>query len=273
MDYNELKLGLFEKSKLWIERRKAESQRRQHYKDSGELLEIDYSKADKLKNDLLENKKIKKATKDAMRLYKMLYSNNDDEIFKNNFIENYLTKNGVKTKTLPEHSDHQKHSFMEQYPTKKSEEEIAYEHGNITPKIFYKINDVEYELPHDFYEYALNMAHQGKIIPLEEKEPENYIISDDEMNSYDKYHMLKKMLNITSNDFMGWLNEYLSQIENQKLKDRKNELSRKIKLSNNTIEKLYSMNDIDIANSILTQRIEDVLKFKQELFDDKEETR
>ena len=95
----------------------------QYFKDEGELLEVDYSAADKLKADLLEKKRIKKATRDASRLYKSVYGKNNDGVGEDDFIEEYLVENGLKQKALPEPKLPKKYNFMDKYPTKKSEEE------------------------------------------------------------------------------------------------------------------------------------------------------
>ncbi len=63
------------------------------------------------------------------------------------FIEDYLVEKGLKQKALPKPEKTKRHSFTEQYTTKKSEEELAYEKANKQPKIYYRINGTEYELP------------------------------------------------------------------------------------------------------------------------------
>lgn len=85
MDYSKMKLGLIGRFKVWNQRRIAEAQRNQYYKDEGELLEVDYSEADKLQADLLEQKRIKKATRDAARLYKSVYGKDNDGVGESDF--------------------------------------------------------------------------------------------------------------------------------------------------------------------------------------------
>lgn len=156
MDYNKVKLGLIGRFKVWNQRRIAEAQRDQYYKDERELLEVDYSEADKLQADLLEQKRMKKATRDAMRLYKKVYGKNNDGIGETDFIEDYLVENGLKQKALPEPETSKKHNFMEQYSTEKSEEELAYEQATQKKTMYYEIDGVKYELPIMFSQNILS---------------------------------------------------------------------------------------------------------------------
>lgn len=160
---------------------------------------------------------------------------------------------------------------MEQYPTEKSEEEIAYEKANIQPKIYYRINDTEYELPITFNQYAIRMQNMDKMLPLEEQSNGKYVIVDDKMNPYDKYDMLKNMLDITSMHAMSWINEYISQVNDEKLDERAKSLCRKIDLHEHFTKQLVSEGKVDKANTILTRRIEDMLKFEQELLQSEQE--
>lgn len=164
---------------------------------------------------------------------------------------------------------------MEQYPTEKSEEELAYEKANIQPKIYYRINGTEYELPSAFYQYSVRMANMDKFLPLEELGNGNYILIDDKMKPHDKFDMLSSMLDITSTSVMGWINEYLLDLKkDEELEERKNSLCRKLGFHEYTAKKLSKEGKVDKANTILTSSIEEMLKFEQELLQsEQEETR
>lgn len=197
MDYNKVKLGLIGRFKVWKQRRIAEAQRQQYYKDEGELLEVDYSEADRLEADLLEQKRIKKATRDATKLYKTVYGKNNDGVGEADFIEDYLVENGLKQKALLEPEVTRKHSFMEKYPTKKSEEELAYEKDNSKTKIYYKIGDIEYELPSQFLEYATAQDLLDNIIPLGDKDNGKYVLEDSKIRSDKRREMLKYLMDLS----------------------------------------------------------------------------
>lgn len=130
MNYSDVKLGLIGRLRVWNERRIAEKIRKEYGKNEGELVEVEYSDADKLEKELLEKKKIKKATKDAAKFYRIAYGKDDDGVGEADFIEQYLTDNGLKPK-VPSYSSHDKtHKFMEQYSVEKSPEELNYERNN-----------------------------------------------------------------------------------------------------------------------------------------------
>ena len=274
MDYNKVKLGLVDRFKVWRVKREAEKTRAWRDNIEHEISEVDYSEAEKLEADLLEQKRIKKATRDARKLFKR-YNNKEkygydawDGLGEDEFVEEYLIEHGLKQQALPESTATKKHNFMEQYPTEKSEEEIAYEKTNIQPKIYYKINDTEYELP---YTFAIRMQNMDKMLPLEEQSNGKYVIIDDKMNPYDKYDMLKNMLDITSMYAMSWINVYISQVNDEKLDERAKKLCRKIDLHEYFTKQLVTEGKVDKANTILTRRIEDMLKFEQELLQSEQE--
>ena len=91
------------------------------------------------------------------------------------------------------------------------------------------------------------------------------------MNPYDKYDMLKNMLDITSMHAMSWINEYISQVNDEKLDERAKSLCRKIDLHEYFTKQLVSKGKVDKANTVLTRRIEDMLKFEQELLQSEQE--
>ena len=271
MDYNKIKLGLIGRFKVWSARREAEKTREWRDNIEHENSEVDYSEAERLEADLLEQKRIKRATKDATRLYKRIYGKNNDGIGETDFIEDYLVENGLKQKVLPKPEKTKKHSFMEQYSAEKSQEEVAYERANIQPKIYYRINGTEYELPSSFYQYSVRMANMDKFLPLEELENGNYILVDDKMKPHDKFDMLTSMLDITSTSAMGWINEYLLDLKDEQLEERKNSLCRKLGFHEYAAKKLSTEGKVDKANTILTSSIEEMLKFEQELLQSEQE--
>lgn len=195
MDYSKMKLGLIERFKVWRERREAEKARARRDNIEHEISEVDYSEAERLEADLLERKRIKRATRDAARLYKSIYGKENDEVGESDFIEDYLVEHGLKQKALPESETTKKHSFMEQYPTEKSDEELAYEKANTEPEFYYKIGDKEYELPSKFVQYVLNKKiNDDIVIPLEDRGNEKYVVSDEGMEGYKKTKMLTYLI-------------------------------------------------------------------------------
>lgn len=61
MDYNKVKLGLIGRFKVWNARREAEKARSWRDNIEHETSEVDYSEAERLEADLLEQKRIKKS--------------------------------------------------------------------------------------------------------------------------------------------------------------------------------------------------------------------
>ena len=57
MNYEKIKLGLIGKVKVWKARREAEKARAWRDKIEHEISEVDYTEAEKLKEELLEQKK------------------------------------------------------------------------------------------------------------------------------------------------------------------------------------------------------------------------
>lgn len=123
MDYNNVKLGLIGRLRVWNERRIAESIRDQIYKHEGERVEVDYSAANRLEKELLEQKRIKKATRDAKQMYKTTYGKNNDGVGESDFVDERLEEWGLKE---PKKSP-KKENFMDKYSTQKTPEEIARE--------------------------------------------------------------------------------------------------------------------------------------------------
>ncbi len=195
MDYNKVKLGLIDRFKVWRARRDAEKDREWFDKTEGEASEVDYSYAEQLQSELLDRKRIKKATRDAEKLFKR-----DNKTFpipdKDKFIEQYLIDNGLKQKALPEAEETKQHSFMDKYPTEKTAEEVAYEQASQRPEIYYKIGNDIYKVPFLFTNWCLNAIENGKDspVPLRTNDERAYFIQDDKMQPEDKYNMLKRLL-------------------------------------------------------------------------------
>ena len=198
MDYNKIKLGLIDRFKVWRVKREAEKTREWRDSIEHEISEVDYSEAERLEADLLEQKRIKRATKDATRLYKRVYGKNNDGIGETDFIEDYLVENGLKQKVLPEPEKTKKHSFMEQYTTEKSEEELAYEKATKKqePEVYYKIGDTAYKTSFLFTDWCFKEINNGKDspVPLTTNDEKAYFIQEDKMQPEDKYNMLKKLI-------------------------------------------------------------------------------
>lgn len=261
MDYNKVKLGLIGRLKVWNQRRIAEAQRQQYYKDEGELLEVDYSEAEKLEADLLEQKRIKKATRDATKLYKSVYGKDNDGVGEADFIEDYLVENGLKQKALPEPETPKKHNFMEQYPTEKSEEELAYEKANTKTRIYYRIGDVEYELPSQFLEYAKTQDLLDSISPLEDKDNGKYILTDDEIRPDRRRNMLQYLMDLSLREIKFNLEFY--EPDEDVLEDF-SRLSRMTSAKKWLSDKQVMEGKEDEATEGLKKKLGEILKFRDD---------
>lgn len=271
MDYSKMKLGLIGRFKVWNQRRIAEAQRNQYYKDEGELLEVDYSEADKLQADLLEQKRIKKATRDATKLYKSVYGKDNDGVGESDFIEDYLVEHGLKQKALPEPETPKKHSFMEQYPTEKSEEELAYEKANTETKFYYRIGDKEYELPPKFAQYVSNQNNLNDdiVIPLEDRGNGKYVVLDDGMEGYRKTEMLTYLIDssIKEQAFDLEFNEPDEDVHEEFAK-----MSRMASAKKWLADKLIAEGKEDEANEGLKKKLGEILQFRDNRLKSEQET-
>lgn len=261
MNYNNVKLGLIDRFKVWQERRKAEAQRDGYYKEEGELIEVDYSEADKMKHKLLHQKRVRKATKDASRLYKK-YS---DGLSEADFIEQYLIESGLKKRESPKF--HKKNrDFISKYPKQKSEEEKAYEQAHLENKMYYKIGNVEYEVPGNFSRYYRNR------LPLQKIGTGKFLILDEKMNPRHRCEMLKRLTSM-SLDFIAALMPYLYEGKNDPANPTKQDVFTKLcskaafidyQVNNNIIPK----GSYDVANSKLINMVEEIFKFREKLKED-----
>jgi len=267
MDYSKMKLGMIDKIKVWNQRRIAEARRNQYYKDEGELLEVDYSEADKLEMDLLEQKRIKKATKDAAKLYKQSYGKNNDGVGESDFIEDYLIENGLKQKALPSPQISRRQEFISQYPTEKSDAELAYEQANTKPEMYYKIEGVLYKIPSIYQHLYLEKIKNGELsIPLEDKGNNRYVILDDKMAPEDKYSMLNRIIDVSLSQIGEEVYAITEDLPESELRDTFPALCRKASYIDYVSKKLYSEGKVEDANVKLEKIISRTLKFHQDMY-------
>lgn len=272
MDYNKVKLGLIGKFKVLRERRVAEKNRAWYDKMEGEVTEVDYSVADKLAENLLEQKRIKKATRDASRLYKSIYGKNNDGIAKANFIDDYLAKNGLKQKVLPKPETLKMHSFMDQYPTEKSEKDIAYEKANQEQKVYYRIGDTNYKTCFLFKDWCFREINDEKDspVPLTTNDGKSYFIQTEKMQPEDKYNMLNKLIDTSLREIGGVLtmsDEQMSPEHPFAI------LCAKASFIDYITKKLHESEKIEEANQKLEKMTEMIFNYGQEIFKQEQEER
>ncbi len=263
MDYNKVQLGIIGKFKVWNQRRIAEAQRQQYYKDEGELLEVDYSVAEKLEADLLEQKRIKKATRDATKLYKSVYGKYNDGVGESDFIEDYLVENGLKQKTLPEPKAPKKHNFMEQYSTEKSAEELAYEKANQKPEVYYKIGDTIYKTSFLFTDWCFREINNDKKspVPLTTNDERAYFIQTEKMQPEDKYNMLNKLIDTSLSE----IGMDLAMLDEKSSPDAPfPTLCRQASYIDYIAKKLYQSGKIEEAVLKLEKMTERIFQYNQE---------
>ena len=270
MDYNNVKLGLIDRFKVWRERREAEKNRAWRDNIEGEISEVDYSVADKLESDLLEQKRIKKATKDASKLYKSTYGKNNDGVGKDDFIEEYLVENGLKQKALPKPEETKRHNFMEQYPTEKSEEELAYEKARSEKKIYYEIDGVKYEMPYRFSHFYFKQMQNGdfesnNFPALTTTDEINYIINTQKMTPENLNGLLKRMIDMSLTE-IGEHTYALSTIDPEtELQETFPRLTRQASYNDYAAKKIFEEGKVEEANSKLEKMVKKVLEFYQDM--------
>lgn len=255
MNYRNIKLGLIDKLKVWQERRKAEIEREGYYKEEGELIEVDYSKADKMERKLLHQKRVKKATKDASKLYKK-YS---DGLSKDEFIEQYLIENGLKKRMQPK-VNKRNSDFISKYPNQKSKEEQKYEQSHIENKMYYKIGNIDYEVPSNFFQYYNNR------LPLQKIGTGKFLILDEKMNPRHKCEMLRRMTGM-SLDFIAALMPYLfeNRDDTQKQDMFTKLCSEAAFIDYQVRESMIPKQEYTSANSKLENMVEKIFKFREKL--------
>ena len=272
MDYENVKLGLIEKIKVWRLRREAEKIRNIQDHIEGEISEVDYSEADRLEADLLEKKRIKKATRDARRVFK--HCNNIekygydvlDGISEEKFIEKYLVEHGVEKKRLtsPEIPE-TKHDFIKKYSIEKSEEERSYEKANDEPKIYYKVDGKEYELPSTFDIQFKSMKERGIEIPLKKLEDGKYLIMDNEMEPKSKWEMLDAIAWTVAIPISFYIDESTSPTKDEKIMEQARKAYSLMNFDRRLAKKMSLNGEVDKANEILNKLIKKMIKAKEEI--------
>ena len=276
MDYNNVKLGLIDKFKVWRERRDAEKIRAWKDNIEHEVTQVDYSSANKLEYDLLEKKRIKKATKDAAKLYKTMYGKNNDNGEKNAFIENYLFENGLKQKALPEPKETKKHSFIEQYPIEKSEEELAYEKARSNKKMYYEIDGIKYKMPYSFsciyFEQMQKGDFESNNFPaLTTNDEMNYIINPQKMTPENLNGMLKRMIDMSLSE-IGEHTYMISTVNPEtELQETFPRLTRQALYNDYAAKMAFEEGKVEEANVKLEKMAKKILEFYKDIMskDDK----
>ena len=204
-DYSNVRLGLIDRIRVWNARRIAEAQRNQYLKDEGELTEVDYSRADKLEKDLLNKRRVKRATRDARKIYKSVYGKDNDGVGESDFIDDYLIKAGLKEKllkpsdtiNLPDNP----HAFMEKYDNEPNHENVPENQS----EIFYIFSDGKAMSLTRIYSHAcIEDIKRGNIasIPIRQEEDGKYYVDTDELKPTEKIELLKNITQATLGDIM-----------------------------------------------------------------------
>lgn len=273
-DYGEIKLGPIDRYKVWREKRTAEKDRAWRDKIEHETSEVDYSQAERLESDLLNKKRIKRATRDAIRLYKRDKRNEEkigydvlDGLGKEEFVQEYLKANGLKQRALPE--PQKRHAFMDQYPTEKSEEEKK----NQEKSMYYVIDGVRYKLPITVSTMYFEQMKRGKIdadnFPiLISNDGINYTIDAKAMDPQRKNRVLEHITNC-SILYIGELAYEFSDgnIETEPLKSY-SKLGKKSNYVDYLVKKLNTDGKTDDANVKLEKMLREALEFNQEMLKD-----
>lgn len=259
-DYSKVKLGLIGRFQVWRQRREAEKTREWNDSTNHEISEVDYSVADKLEADLLAQKRIKRATKDASKLYKQVYGKGNDGIGESDFIEDYLVQNGLKQKALPEPQISKRQNFIDKYPTEKSPEEIAFEKSKVEDEIYYRLGDKEYKLPIECLRFVSNLNMTENIdIPFENNGKGRYTILDGKMKPDQKVQMLTYF----NNSLVQQLRIYFEYPEvGEETYNYVLRLPMKNRLVEKKVEKLAIEGKFDEAYDLLNSRIQKMAEFR-----------
>ena len=264
-DYNKIKLGLIDRFRVYRERRAAEKNREWYDKVEHEVSEVDYSEADKLEKELLDRKKIKKATRDAKKIYRR----DDKNMNQEDFIENYLIEIGLKPKALPKQVEQKKHSFMEQYHTEKTEDQIKAEQSQEKKEIYYRIGDKDYKLPDKCLTYASDLTRTKDVdVPFEDNGNGRYTILNERMNSFERIEMLK-FFNSALVEQLRMYFEYPE--ENQETYEWVSGLPMKDKRVRGIVDKLVLEGKKEEAYELLNNRIQRMAEFRDEKLQSEQE--
>lgn len=197
MKYDNVKLGVIDKYKVWLARREAEKSRKWFDKIEGEVSEVDYTDSDNLQLELLKQKKMKKAISDAKRKYKK--SRLKSQIDENKFIEQYLEDNGI---IQPHKTDFKTNHLRNSESVKESQKKFSYKSSQLIPEVYYKTESNVYKVPFEFSNWCLNSQNSKSenVVPLVMIKDGIYLIQDNAIKLEDKYNMLKKIIDTSLNE-------------------------------------------------------------------------
>lgn len=272
MDYDKIKLGFIDRFKVWKLRREIRQYSEWRDEMEGGFSEIDYLRSEKLEAELLEVKKIKKATKDAIKKYK---KEDRGIISCEEFIEQYLIQNGLKKKMLTEGEKTKRYDFISKCPIKQIEE---FDYENITKRknIYYEIDGVKYELPYNILNMYLEQIKKGdykqEFFPeLRTNNGIDYYIYFQEMIPENKYNMLKNIIDM----YLKQISEKIYMMTQENLQTEiKKEFS---KLTGQILENKYESNNLyqegKIKDGIVRQEemIKRLFEFDKNILKDEQE--
>ncbi len=170
-DYDRVELGLIDRFKVWRARKNADKAAETYYKYEGEHIEVDYSEANALKEKLLQDRRIKIATKDAKRLCRAEHGRN--YAGEKEYIEKYLSEK--LPKALPEGKE------VKNDPSNK----------NISDSI------IDVENPRDNFDYTFQTENGDRYVSLSIIKKPTLSISPNETCVYDASINSSKSFNDT----------------------------------------------------------------------------
>lgn len=272
MDYDKIKLGFVDRFKVWKSRREIRQYSEWRDEMEGGFSEIDYSRAEKLEADLLEVKKIKKATKDAIKKYK---KEDRDRISREEFIEQYLIQNGLKEKMLAEAGKTKRCDFISKYPIEQTEKS---DYKNITKekKICYEIDGVKYELPYKLSHMYLEQIKKGDFktnsFPrLRTNNGFEYLIESQKMTPENKYNMLKKIIDIYLIQISEEIHKITQENSQTEIKKEFSKLTGKILENNYESNNLYHEGKFEEVNIKQEEMIKKLFEFNKYMLKNEQE--
>ena len=210
MNYDEVKLGLIDRLKVWNARRMTKKQTRQISRKYNEGQFVDFSEADELEENLLNQKKLKIATRDARKLFKSAYGKDNDGLGEADFINYYLMDNGIIPKVLSEPEKMEKAPVVEEKDF-KTLEFMGLQSKDAIQKDLYNIKTVEGQTGIEYYNHRNSLAKgydTTRLILGNEKEIQGKKLRECLVSWYNADKVLENTIKRREGKFYGEFNSY-----------------------------------------------------------------
>ena len=137
-------------------------------------------------------------------------------------------------------------------------------------KMFYELNGIKYEVPHNFTDVYFNMQNEANskklpYIPSTTNDESNYIIDSSKMSQEDKNTMLKGMIDLSLNEINMYVYMETEYNKDSEFATTYPALCRKAHMKDYIANQKMEAGNIEEANKKLEESVEEVLKFYKDV--------